>query len=142
MKLGFKYVAAAVVAAGLSGCSDPTGDTFAGFSGAAIAAGVANVAGANETVTAVAAVFGAGAGQVINRSATGGCASTGTTSRVFDGGHVFIHRRSGQIIQCPVGSIANNKVVEDFYKSPDWQAVNTGAGRNAPSGLRVRGFKF
>lgn len=115
--------ALAVIASGLAGCSqDPTGNTMSTTVGAIATGGIANALGANDNITAIAAILGGIGGQAINRANTGGCISTGSGNPVFPGGHVFFNPQMG-FIQCPAGSIRNNQVVEELYRSPEWQPV-------------------
>lgn len=141
----FLVSSSATGAFALSGCAqDPTGNTAATIVGGIAAGGVADALGANENVTAVAAILGGIAGQSINRSSTGGCISTGTTSPVFRGGHVFYNPRMG-VIQCPAGSIRNNKVVEGLYNDPNWQPIvssNSGGRRGYGRGPVISPFGF
>lgn len=146
-KLARPATAIALVGA-LGACStDPTGNTPATLIGGGLAGVAANQLGASDLGIALSVILGATAGQAINTNRTGGCVMTGTANRIFSGGHVFQNQRTGQIIQCPAVSVANSKVVQGLYDSPNWtpvQATYTQPyrtyGNNGNRGPRIIGF--
>ncbi len=157
MKKLARPATAMAIVAGLSvaGCStDPTGNTPATLIGGGIAGAAAQALGASDLGIALAVILGATGGQAINTARTGGCVMTGTANRMFSGGHVFQNPRTRQIIQCPPVSVANAKIVNGLYDSPNWHPVQATYrqpyrtnglpqyGNNGNRGPRIGGFNY